>query len=455
MRSIWAVARNTIRQALRMKIAAAFVLLLLILIPVMGLAITGDGTIKGKLQSFTTYSLALVSLLLSLLTIIVATYSLADDIKQRRIYTVLTKPIRRFELLLGKLLGVIGLNLLLLVPLSAIIYGITKYIPVHYKADAQQMQTLQKEFFTARASLKPPKPNVTAEAFELYEQLKKEDRLPQGISPQEIVKNLILIKKMEKRAVGVGRELRWEFDNIRIADPNQSLFVRFKYDVVVNPPDLNIYGVWAAGDLRQLPMIPQGPGSIYFFERRDLIRTFRELEIPAETVASDGHLEVSFFNDPRFNNTVVIFPPEDGLELLYKADSYGANFIRAVLIIFFRLVFLACLGILAASFLSFPVAILLCLAVFFTAMISGFILESFDMMSGEVGGIYKVTVGLLIHMMPRFDQYSAATYLVPARLISWSLIAKIAGLMVCLQSFVIFLLAILVFKFREIAKIVV
>ncbi len=49
MRSIWAVARNTIRQALRMKIAAAFVLLLLILIPVMGLAITGDGTIKGKL----------------------------------------------------------------------------------------------------------------------------------------------------------------------------------------------------------------------------------------------------------------------------------------------------------------------------------------------------------------------------------------------------------------------
>jgi hypothetical protein len=77
------------------------------------------------------------------------------------------------------------------------------------------------------------------------------------------------------------------------------------------------------------------------------------------------------------------------------------------------------------------------------------------MMSGEIGGIYKVTVGLLIHMMPRFDQYSAATYLVPARLISWSLIAKIAGLMVCLQSFVIFLLAILIFKFREIAKIVV
>jgi hypothetical protein len=77
------------------------------------------------------------------------------------------------------------------------------------------------------------------------------------------------------------------------------------------------------------------------------------------------------------------------------------------------------------------------------------------MMSKEIGGIYNLTVGLLINLMPRFDQHNTSTYLVPGRLISWGLIAKITGLMLCLQSSVIFLLSILVFKFREIAKIVI
>jgi hypothetical protein len=44
MRSIWAVAINTIRQVIRLKIAAVFVILLLLLLPVMGFKMTGDGT---------------------------------------------------------------------------------------------------------------------------------------------------------------------------------------------------------------------------------------------------------------------------------------------------------------------------------------------------------------------------------------------------------------------------
>jgi hypothetical protein len=437
-----------------MKIAAAFVVLLIILIPVMGLGVTGDGTIKGKLQSFITYSLGLVFLLLSLLTIIVATYSLADDIKQQRIYMVLTKPIRRFELLVGKLLGVILLDLMLLVPLSAIIYGITRYIPVHNKATAQQMQTLDNEFFTARASIKPPEPDVTSEVLQLYEKLKQERQLPEGVSYSEIIKNLTQLKMLEKRAAGPGTEIRWQFENIRLSDPNQSLFIRYKYDVSVNPPDLNINSAWMVGDLRQLPIIPQGPGSIYIYERRDLIRTFHELEVPAAAVASDGYLGVAFLNLPM-NNTVVIFPPDEGLELLYKAESYTTNYIKAVVMIFLRLVFLACIGIFAASFLSFPVAILLCLLVLCIATVSGFILESFGYLSHEVGTIYKFTVGLIIQMIPRFDRYNPSTYLVPARLISWPMLAKLVGLTVCLQSLVVFLFSLLIFKFKEIARITI
>ena len=130
MHSIWAVATNTIKQALRMKVAAAFIILLMVLLPVMSVLMTGDGTLKGRLQSFVSYGLSLTSLLLCLLTIIVSIYSVTSDIEQRQIYTVITKPIRRYQFLLGKLLGVILLDVGLLVLFAGIIYAITICIPV-------------------------------------------------------------------------------------------------------------------------------------------------------------------------------------------------------------------------------------------------------------------------------------------------------------------------------------
>jgi len=454
MRSIWAVARNTIRQAIRMKIAAAFIVLLLVIIPIMGLTITGDDTIKGRLQSFLAYSMALVSLLLSLLTIIVAAFTLSDDIRKKRIYTVITKPIRRFELLLGKSLGVIILDLLILIPIAVIIYSVTIYLPHFYKADPEQTEMLNNEFFTARASLTTPPPDVRKEVNILYEKLKQNQQLPKNMSYQQIISNLTHIKKNEKRAVPVGAQLRWDFENVRVSGQKQKIFIRFKYDVSINPPDLNVYGLWVVGDLREITPVRTGPGKTYFIERKDLIRTIQEIEIPADAIAADGYLGIAFINNP-LNDTVVIFPTKDGFELLYKADNFTANYIKAVLLVLVRLIFLASLATFAATFLSFPVTILLCFAVFFAATMHGFIMESFGDLSKEVGLVYNYTVKPLVQLIPRFDYYTPSKYLVPARLISYGLIAKIITFMLLIKSGLLFGLAMLIFKFKEIAKITV
>ncbi len=454
MRSIWAVATNTIKQALRMKIAAVFIILLIVLLPVMGVAMTGDGTLKGRLQAFISYSLSLTSFLLCLLTIAVSVYSLTSDFEQRQIYTVLTKPIRRFQLLFGKLLGVVLLNTALLVLFSATIYAITIYTPKFSGATKAQLAQLDNEFFTARASLTPAEVDVTDEVLDTYRKLEKSGQLPQGGSRQEIIAELTRRKRLEKRAAVVGRELLWEFHNVKPLDPNQSLFIRFKYDVSVNPPDLHIFSRWIVGDYRQVEYGAKIETPIYTFDRNDLIRTFNEIEVPADAVAEDGYLAIGFFNVP-LNNTPVIFSPEDGLEVLYKADTFTANFLRAVSLILFRLVFLACLGILASTFLSFPVAILLCLVVFFTGTISGFIAESFDYLSGNLSNVYSYTIRPVITLLPQFDKFNPAKFLVPARILSWSLLAKAAFSMVCIKAFFLLLLALLIFSYREIAKIII
>ncbi len=128
MLKVWAVARNTIAQALRIKVAVVFIVMLLILLPLLSMTLAGDGTIKGKLQTFVSYGLSLISLLLCLLTIVISTYAVTSDIKQKQIYTVLTKPIRRYQLLCGKLLGIVLLDMLLLAVFAGLIFGNRNYL---------------------------------------------------------------------------------------------------------------------------------------------------------------------------------------------------------------------------------------------------------------------------------------------------------------------------------------
>ncbi len=457
MRNIWAVAVNTIKQAIRMKIAAVFIVLLLVLLPIMGFSVTGDGTLKGRLQTFVSYGLSLTSFLLCLLTITIAIYSISSEIEQRQIYTLITKPIRRFEFLLGKLLGVVLLDISLLALFSVIIFATTIYMPNFYQPTEEEITEVNNEFYTARASLTPAKVDVSDEVAEDYKKLEEGGQLDQffrGFTYKEIIDQLTKRRQLEKQAVAVGHQLLWQFHNVEPLDPDESLFVRFKYDVSVNPPDSQIYSRWIVGDDRQIKYGTKFKTPIYSGEQKDPIRTFREIEVPADAVAKDGYMAVRFLNIP-LNNTVVIFPLEDGLEVLYKADTFTANFIRAILLILFRLIFLACLGVLSATFLSFPVAVVFCLVIFFTGTVSTFVLESFGYLSESVSLIYSYTIKWIIRLLPEFDKFNPTKYLVPGRLISWSLLSKAAALMVCVKASLLLLLGLLVFSFREIAKITV
>ena len=434
-----------------MKVAVVFTILLFVLLPALGFTTTGDETLKGRLQTFVSYALSLTSFLLCILTIIVSIYSLTSDIEQRQIYTVITKPIRRFQFIMGKLLGVIILNVILLVLFSAIIYTITIYTPKLIKASEDELIEANNEFFTARASLTVPEVDVTQEVADKYTELDRRGELPDDMPRDEIIAQLTKQAQLTKRAAGAGGILLWEFNNVKPL--SDSLFIRFKYDVSVTPPDSQVWGRWYVGDYQFFKYGTDNKTPIYDEMHKNSVRDFHEIEIPAEVVPEHGHLAVAFMNDP-LNSVAIIFPP-DGLEVLYKADSFTGNFIRAALLVLCRLIFLACLGVLAASFLSFPVAILFCFVIFFTASFSGFVIESFSFLSENIGAVYSYSLKWLIQLMPQFDRFNPTKFLVPGRLISWSLLAKCALFMVCIKAFLIMVFSLIIFSYREIAKITV
>ena len=109
--------------------------------------------------------------------------------------------------------------------------------------------------------------------------------------------------------------------------------------------------------------------------------TFHEFRIEPN-FDDQGVLTVSF---GTLNNTALVFPLEDGLEVLYPAGGCGLNFVRGLGIIFCWMALLATLGLASASLLSFPVAAFLSLSVLALALSSG-TLQIFILVESAVPG---------------------------------------------------------------------
>jgi len=67
MGNIWTVARQTIAEGVRMRIALVFLLLLAVLLMGLPFVSKGDNSVSGAVQSFLTYSIISVAFLLSCL----------------------------------------------------------------------------------------------------------------------------------------------------------------------------------------------------------------------------------------------------------------------------------------------------------------------------------------------------------------------------------------------------
>jgi ABC-type transport system involved in multi-copper enzyme maturation permease subunit len=456
MHSVWAVARNTISQTLRIRAAVVFVLLLIVLLPLMSIYMVGDGTLLGRLQTFVSYGLSLTSMLLSLFTIVVSTFTLTSEIEQRQIYSLITKPVTRFQLLAGKLLGVLIIDALLLALFAGSIYVMAINIPRFTAAASEQDQMkAATQFFTARTTLQP----VTDEAAlqkdvdEAYQKLVKADPSVKDIPVQKAKAELRKQQDMARRAVAPGGRLVWQFNDVRPAGQGDVIFLRYRLESSSDLPQGPVAGRWYLGRYEKDAAGVRIASTILPIERSDAIRTIQEIPISASVVGETGSLSAVYLSSPG-NAATTIFPPEKGPQILYRSGTFDGNYLRGVIVLYSRLAFLAMLGISLATWLSFPVAILGGLVVFFTASMSGFIAES---MSGATGvaGFFNFAMEAVMLLLPKFDQFNPSEYMVTARMLSWQTVLWVFSVVVCLKGAVLWLIGLYAFSRREMARVIV
>jgi len=138
---IAAVARTTMAEGLRAKIASGFALVILVAVPLFYLTAEGDGTIKGRVQMFVMYAMGFAGFVLSLLTIFFACRSLSIEIASRQVYAIATKPIPRWQILAGKWTGIMIFNTVLLAIVTLATYAgtilIIRGFKTHLASDLQ------------------------------------------------------------------------------------------------------------------------------------------------------------------------------------------------------------------------------------------------------------------------------------------------------------------------------
>lgn len=104
---ILAVAHNTFREAVRDKVL--YVLLFFAALTILGSKVLGWISIGQDIKIIKDISLAAISLFGVLIAIFVGASLVYKEIDKRTLYTILAQPMRRFEFVIGKYLGLAGL----------------------------------------------------------------------------------------------------------------------------------------------------------------------------------------------------------------------------------------------------------------------------------------------------------------------------------------------------------
>src|ERR1700690_1997550 len=152
MQRLIAIAGLTWKAAFRFRLFLVLAVLLLAAVVGLPILIKDDGTARGFTQILLTYTLSVITALLGLSTLWLSCGTLARDIEECQIQVVATKPVARWQIWLGKWLGIVSLNAALLAISGACVYGLLQWRATKLPVDEQKV--LREQVLVARGSAK-------------------------------------------------------------------------------------------------------------------------------------------------------------------------------------------------------------------------------------------------------------------------------------------------------------
>jgi ABC-type transport system involved in multi-copper enzyme maturation permease subunit len=141
MQNTWVIARNTFGDALRKRVLLIFLLLAFVMLTLAMLL--NYFTAREQSTIFKSTQLVIILVFGALIAITTAVFLIPNEIERRTIYSVLAKPVQRWEFFLGKFLGgslTVGFMVGLMTLALMVVVFVLSAKPPAGTADLQQQQ---------------------------------------------------------------------------------------------------------------------------------------------------------------------------------------------------------------------------------------------------------------------------------------------------------------------------
>ena len=546
MVGLWSVARQTFFQIVRTKTAWVFILVLTVLLVALPHNIEGDGTLAGKIRAFLSYSTTITAVTLSILTLFLTIDIVSSDVRRKTVFSIVCKPVARWQYILGRWGGVVMLDALLLLIASADIYMVAQDLRGGKWLNPLDRLAVETEVFTARAGIKPVSVDdeVARRVDERLDTFRREkpDQFARLMSAlvsrygdeqtalEKYQEDIAKQERMKMESVGPRGTLKWTFEGLQVEGesltgtatvveppwgPGRTDLFRFEADraligrllhrgpvrigkteaIVVRIGDTFFDALFTVADAGKVEVTRLKPGSTVeilidptlqlsfkakagsrlpgnvinnswhvmtpdtkvicvYPNREDPPNMDITLAVPGRAI-SDGKTVAYFFNQSLASITIL----RDDVSVLARVGGFTGNFIRVMVLILCQLMFLAALGVLAGSFLSFAVACVLAFGLLPFSLARGFLTEAMKRPRAGWGSadvftiVGHVALKIMSVPLPDFAMTNRSDALVDGMVVTWWSMAETAGFVVGVQTTAILLLACLIFTKRELAAV--
>jgi len=373
------VAATVVDEAVRMRSTLVLLVLLIGLVPALPLLVDPGERLAYRVQFLIAWTLGGAGLLLGLLTAFLACGSVCGDIDSGRIHMTLAKPLRRWEYLAGKWLGIVLYDLLLVALAGAGSYTLVRLLALGPAADDADRIAVDRQVLTARRGILPgpDRPEEYAAAIAAaIERLEADD--PGSLGPDREVTRRRLRAEEDRRWHTVTPDMETTFVFRGLGEVQAGRTVQLQLEPRATNVDVDLadvrFAVWLNG--RPWPIENGVQGDFTLASRARHV-----LELPSELLAGSPDLRIRIANrnlvpPGETRPTAITFPPGEGMTLYVTAGGFEANFLRGLLILWAKLALVAAVGVAAGAMFDLPSAILTTLVVYFTALGSDFLRDA-------------------------------------------------------------------------------
>ena len=390
---VWAIAQLTWREALRRRALYVFALFA-VLFMFAGWFLSGsENRPADQVKIYVSFVLTVISWLTLLVMLLLSCWGIPEDIRRRSLHTVVTKPVRRSEVVLGRMLGYVLIGSLLLGAM-----GVAGFVWIVRQSDeAAEALVARRPVFVM-----PDDPETGERGLQFYG--RSGEPSESGLNVGNVWEYRSYIDGASKmKAVyafdGIdGDVLRpVEFEDPETGETTPGEVLQFESDF---EGFRTVKGDMSRGLLIQYTYVNPETGltvtdpSVFSLEEFDgnvhnvptKLRAYdeelgeeREYDLLGDLVSSGGRLNVEVRSlDPLqllgMGRADLFVRPPDG--------SFAASFAASVAAIWLKMVLLVALGVTAGTFVKGPVATLLV----FTLLIVGQTFQEFmaDLLVGNL-----------------------------------------------------------------------